>query len=143
MVPVWDTLFEDSVPPLKRRVALSWTKHHHEDMLEAKRVLSLEERGMLQVLHDLYCRRLGVLHDDPRFIAGQAGIDVRRWTRLRDKLLQNGLIEIAGDRLNCTLKRDMVADGIKRMEDGAKAGRASGLARRSNDRAAGFRVPKL
>lgn len=98
---------------------------------------------MLQVLHDIYCRRFGVLPDDPRFIAGQAGIDVRLWRRLRGKLLEQRFIETDGEMLVCTLKREVVAEAIKRMEDGAKGGRASGRARRSNDRAARFSVPRL
>ncbi len=140
---MWDSLFDDPPPPRKRRPALAWTQHHHEDMLEAKRVLSLEEHGMLQVLHDMYCRRLGVLPDDPHFIAGHAGIDVRKWRRLRGKLLEQGFIEIVEEKLVCSLKRDAVADAMRRMENGAKGGRASGVARRSKGKPSGWDVPGL
>ena len=129
--------------PLKPPVRLRWTMHDHEEMLEAKRVLSLEEHGMLQVLHDLYCRRSGMLPDDAKFIAGQAGETPARWKRIRSELLRKGLLETDGKSLICTLKRDAVRDGIKRLEDGAKGGRASGAARRSRSRVAGFTVPTL
>lgn len=140
---VWEVPLDLCEVPRKRRVMLRWTMHEHESMLDAKRVLSLEEHGMLQVLHDLYCGRLGVLYDQARFIAGQAGIDPRVWKRIRGKLLELGFLETDGDRLICTLKREAVSQSIKLMENGAKGGRASGEARRGRNRPTGFKVPAL
>lgn len=138
-----DFLSEPGDPPRRRVPTLRWTEHEHYTMLEAKRVLTLEEHGMLQVLHDLYCHRSGALPDDPKFIAGQAGITPVRWKRIKSVLLDKGFLVIDGENLMCSLKREAVSDGIKRMDDGRKGGKASAAARRSRGRPAGFSVPEL
>lgn len=80
-------------------MSLPYYKRFPRDFLEATIGLSFEVKGAFAIVLDLIYMRDGRLPDDARYIAGQLGCSVRKWTAIRAELVaagkltaQNGII---------------------------------------------------
>lgn len=56
--------------------------------------MSLEVKGAYAIVLDLIYMRDGRLPDDARFIAGQLGCSVRKWSAIRDELIARGKLTV-------------------------------------------------
>lgn len=73
---------------------LRWYKRDPRAALAGMRGLTLEERGAYNTILDLiYCHD-GALEDDPHAICGELGCNIRRWRRLKARLLDLGKIYV-------------------------------------------------
>lgn len=74
-----------------------WHPRDHEAALRETQCLSLEECGAYTKLLDLIFDRKGPFPDDPRLLAGLMRVTLRRWSVLRAKLIETGLIYPSAD----------------------------------------------
>jgi uncharacterized protein YdaU (DUF1376 family) len=79
------------------RRKLPWYKRNPRDYLNATRELTPEERGIYNDIIELLYLRDRPIPDDPRFIAGFVGVSVRKWSIVRQSLLDADKIIIRGD----------------------------------------------
>ena len=84
------------IKPRKRRSHEidPWYKRYARDFHEGTRKLSLEERGAYSDIIDLIFMAGGPIEDDDKGIAFKLCIDVRKWKRLRSRLLSVGKLYI-------------------------------------------------
>lgn len=71
-------------------MSLPYYKRFPRDFLDGTIGLSLETKGAYAIVLDLIYMRDGRLADDARYIAGQLGCSVRKWTSIRDELIARG-----------------------------------------------------
>lgn len=71
-------------------MSLAYYKRFPRDFLEGTIGLSFEEKGAYAIVLDLIYMRDGKLQDDGRYIAGQLGCSVRKWSSIRDALVSKG-----------------------------------------------------
>lgn len=84
------------IKPRKRRSHEidPWYKRYARDFHEGTRKLTLEERGAYSDIIDLIFMAGGPIEDDDKGIAFKLCIDVRKWKRLRARLLSVGKLYI-------------------------------------------------
>lgn len=75
-------------------MSLPYYKKFPRDFLEGTVGMSLELKGAYAIVLDLIYMRDGRLPDDARYIAGQLGCSVRKWTSLRNQLVEMGKINV-------------------------------------------------
>jgi len=75
-------------------MSLPYYKRFPRDFLEGSIGMGLETKGAYAIVLDLIYMRDGRLPDDPRFIAGQLGCSVRKWTAIREELIARGKLKI-------------------------------------------------
>jgi uncharacterized protein YdaU (DUF1376 family) len=86
---------------------LPWYKRNPKDMLSATRQLTLEERAAFNDILDLLYLHDRPLADNPRFLSSFIGVSVRKWSALRQALLDAGkLIEHDGYLTNERFERE-------------------------------------
>lgn len=74
-----------------------WYKRYGCDFIVGTMALTLEERGAYSLVLDLIYDRGGPIPDDARWLAGVCGISLRKWRKIRDRLIDAGkVIEIDG-----------------------------------------------
>lgn len=71
-------------------MSLPYYKRFPRDFLDGTIGLSLETKGAYAIILDLIYMRDGRLADDARYIAGQLGCSVRKWTVIRAELIARG-----------------------------------------------------
>jgi Restriction endonuclease/Protein of unknown function (DUF1376) len=98
--------------------------------LDGMRGLSFEERGALDAVLDLIYLNEGAVADDEDYIVKCLGCDVRPWRRLRDRLIELGLIyAVDGALRNARADREC-AEALQRRAIAQAGGVASGKSRR-------------
>lgn len=73
-------------------MSLPYYKRFPRDFLEGTIGLSFEVKGAYAIVLDLIYMRDGRLPDDARYIAGQLGCSVRKWSAIRAALISAGKI---------------------------------------------------
>lgn len=118
-------------------MSLPYYKRFPRDFLDGTIGLSLETKGAYGIVLDLIYMRDGRLRDDARYIAGQLGCSVRKWTAIRGELIARGkLICLAGFISNFRadyLLEDTRKYQDKQAENRAKPNKNSDLEKRSSD----------
>gem|GEM_PF-3543127 len=77
--------------------AQPYHKRYHSDALAGFMSLTLEERGAYQTLLDMIYDRGGPIIGNDRLIAGYMGGSLRKWTALREILVEKGKIRVLDD----------------------------------------------
>jgi uncharacterized protein YdaU (DUF1376 family) len=75
-------------------MSLPYYKRFPRDFLEGSIGMGLEVKGAFAIVLDLIYMRDGRLPDDARFIAGQLGCSVRKWTAIREELIARGKLQV-------------------------------------------------
>lgn len=75
-------------------MSLPYYKRFPRDFLEGTIGLSFEAKGAYAIVLDLIYMRDGNLPNDPRYIAGQLGCSVRKWTALLAELVEKGKLQV-------------------------------------------------
>lgn len=104
---------------------IKWYKRDPDAALAGMAVLTLEERGAYTTVLDLIYSLQGNLRDDDRYIAGWLNCDVRKWRRIRRRLIDLEKLYLNGGNLrNGRADRELDA-AQHRIASAADAGRAS------------------
>jgi uncharacterized protein YdaU (DUF1376 family) len=77
-------------------MSLPYYKRFPRDFLEGTIGLSFETKGAYAIVLDLIYMRDGRLPDDARYIAGQLGCSVRKWTGILADLVAAGKLQVEG-----------------------------------------------
>lgn len=77
-------------------MSLPYYKRFPRDFLEGTIGLSFEVKGAYAIVLDLIYMRDGRLPDDARYIAGQLGCSVRKWTAILAELVAAGKLRVVG-----------------------------------------------
>jgi uncharacterized protein YdaU (DUF1376 family) len=75
-------------------MSLPYYKRFPRDFLEGSIGMGLETKGAYAIVLDLIYMRDGRLPDDARFIAGQLGCSVRKWSSIREELIARGKLTV-------------------------------------------------
>ena len=75
-------------------MSLPYYKRFPRDFLEGTIGLSFETKGAYAIVLDLIYMRSGQLPDDARYIAGQLGCSVRKWSAIREELIARGKLQV-------------------------------------------------
>ena len=73
---------------------MAYYKRYPRDFIDGTTSLSLELIGAYTLILDLIYMRDGKLMDDARFIAGFLRVSLRKWTAIRDDLLEAGKLHL-------------------------------------------------
>lgn len=76
---------------------LPYYKRYPRDLIEGTVNMPFEEKCAYAFLLDLIYVHEGNLPDDPRWIAGQLNVSVRKWKSLRSALIERGKIQVSGE----------------------------------------------
>lgn len=76
---------------------LPYYKRYPRDFLEGTVGMEFELKAAYALVLDLIYMQGGELRDDPRYISGLLGMSVRKWNRLREKLLELGKIYVENE----------------------------------------------
>jgi uncharacterized protein YdaU (DUF1376 family) len=101
---------------------LKWHKRNHHFMLADVADLTLEEGGAYNQLLDLLYIHDGAIEDDDRSNARLMRLDVRKWRRIRDRLLDRKKLYRNGPTLRSEIADRGVEDGRKSLENAKRAG---------------------
>lgn len=121
---------------------LQWHRRNNSEMLDvARRLRNLEAFGALCGFIDLYCERAGDIHpDDDGLIAGNLGIDIRKWRSIKKRLLASGYLEERYNRLVSSVAEKALHDGLARIHNAKRAGRQSAANRAETQREPGLNL---
>lgn len=111
-------------------MSLPYYKRFPRDFLEGTIGLSFEVKGAYAIVLDLIYMRDGRLPDDARYIAGQLGCSVRKWTAIRAELVEAGKI-IAELGFISNLRADYLTEETRKYQD--KQAEISAKPRKNND----------
>lgn len=118
--------------------ARPWYRRFPDNFIGGTVGLSLEEKGAYSLILDLMYVRGGPIPDEPRYIAGVCNCSVRKWTAIRQRLIDVGKIVVAdGYLVNGRAQSEMAkADEVaeKLAENGSKGGFKSGETRRASNK---------
>ena len=113
---------------------IRWYKRDPNAALTGMAVLTLEERGAYNTVLDLIYALEGNLRDDDRQIAGWMRCDVRRWRRIRRRLIDLEKLYLHGGCLrNARADRELDA-AQHRYRSAAIAGKSSWATRKEKMR---------
>jgi len=108
-------------------VSARWYKRCGADFIHGTMMLSLEEKGAYSLCLDLIYDRGGPIPDDARWLSGVCGVSMRKWSALRQRLLDLGKLEADNGFLsNPRADLEIVSAELssrERAETGAKGGR--------------------
>lgn len=76
---------------------LPYYKRYPRDFMEGAAGMSFEIKGAYAIILDLIYLHGGELPDDPRYIAGQLSLSVRKWNSIKNQLVESGKISVTGD----------------------------------------------
>lgn len=106
-----------------------WYKRCGADFIEGTMGLSLEEKGAYSLCLDLIYSHGGPIADDARWLAGICGVSVRKWSALRQRLIDTDKLFAEGGRLgNKRASKELfISSEIsrERAENGSKGGNKS------------------
>ena len=117
-------------------MSLPYYKRFPRDFLDGTIGLCLETKGAYAIVLDLIYMRDGRLADDARYIAGQLGCSVRKWTAIRKELLTAGKIQCANGIIS-NFRADYLTEESRKYQDNQRE--IAGLPRKNNT----LRQPKL
>lgn len=104
-----------------------WYKRCGADFIHGTMMLTLEEKGAYSLCLDLIYDRGGPIPDDARWLSGVCGVSTRKWSAIRDKLIELGKIVASGGMIsNSRADFELVSSELharKLAESGAKGGR--------------------
>jgi uncharacterized protein YdaU (DUF1376 family) len=109
-------------------VSLPYYKRFPRDFLDGTIGLCLETKGAYAIVLDLIYMRDGRLSDDARYIAGQLGCSVRKWTAIRNELLEAGKIQCANGVIS-NFRADYLTEESRKYQD--KQREIAGLPRKN------------
>lgn len=110
-------------------MSLPYYKRFPRDFLDGTIGLCLETKGAYAIVLDLIYMRDGRLADDARYIAGQLGCSVRKWTAIRKELLTAGKIQCA-DGIISNFRADYLTEESRKYQDNQRE--IAGLPRKNN-----------
>jgi uncharacterized protein YdaU (DUF1376 family) len=110
-------------------VSLPYYKRFPRDFLDGTIGLCLETKGAYAIVLDLIYMRDGRLADDARYIAGQLGCSVRKWTSIRKELLAAGKIQCANGIIS-NFRADYLTEESRKYQDNQRE--IAGLPRKNN-----------
>lgn len=106
---------------------MRWYKRFGADFIDGTMSLTLEEKGAYSLCLDLIYSRGGAIPDDPRWLAGICNVSLRKWARLRQRLINlEKLVEANGLLSNARADTEIASAKLssrKLSESGAKGGR--------------------
>ncbi len=74
-----------------------WYKRYPADAITGMLMLSLEQKGAYSTVIDLIYLHGGPIEDDARYLSHCCGCSVRKWTALRDRLIDLGKLYLTAD----------------------------------------------
>lgn len=110
-------------------MSLPYYKRFPRDFLDGTIGLCLETKGAYAIVLDLIYMRDGRLADDARYIAGQLGCSVRKWTAIRKELLTAGKIQCANGIIS-NFRADYLTEESRKYQDNQRE--IAGLPRKNN-----------
>lgn len=110
---------------------LQWHRRNNSEMLDvARRLRDIEAYGALCGFIDLFCERAGDIRpEDDGLIAGNLGIDIRKWRSIKKRLIASGHLEERYNRLVSAVAEKALHDGLARIQNAQRAGRQSAVNR--------------
>jgi uncharacterized protein YdaU (DUF1376 family) len=104
-----------------------WYKRCGADFIHGTMGLSLEEKGAYSLCLDLMYDHEGPIPDDARWLAGICGVSIRKWTAIRNRLVEAGKLDVVDGRLINSRALFEIENAAKShrnaVETGAKGGR--------------------
>jgi uncharacterized protein YdaU (DUF1376 family) len=97
-------------------VSLPYYKRFPRDFLEGTIGLSFEVKGAYAIVLDLIYMRDGRLPDDARYISGQLGCSVRKWTAILAELVQAGKLQVVGGIIS-NFRADYLTEESRKYQD--------------------------
>jgi uncharacterized protein YdaU (DUF1376 family) len=97
-------------------VSLPYYKRFPRDFLEGTIGLSFEVKGAYAIVLDLIYMRDGRLPDDARYIAGQLGCSVRKWTAILAELVEAGKLQVVGGIIS-NFRADYLTEESRKYQD--------------------------
>lgn len=97
-------------------MSLPYYKRFPRDFLEGTIGLSFETKGAYAIVLDLIYMRDGRLPDDARYIAGQLGCSVRKWTAILADLVAAGKLHVA-DGVISNFRADYLTEESRKYQD--------------------------
>lgn len=116
-------------------MSLPYYKRFPRDFLEGSIGMGLEVKGAYAIVLDLIYMRDGRLPDDARFIAGQLGCSVRKWTAIREELIARGKLQVH-EGIISNFRADYLTEESRSYQD--KQAEIAGRPRKNN----GLQQPK-
>ena len=111
-------------------MSLPYYKRFPRDFLDGTIGLCLETKGAYAIVLDLIYMRDGRLADDARYIAGQLGCSVRKWSAIRKELLEAGKIQCANGIIS-NFRADYLTEESRKYQD--KQREIAGLPRKNKE----------
>lgn len=111
-------------------MSLPYYKRFPRDFLDGTIGLCLETKGAYAIVLDLIYMRDGRLSDDARYIAGQLGCSVRKWSAIRKELLEAGKIQCANGIIS-NFRADYLTEESRKYQD--KQREIAGLPRKNKE----------
>lgn len=112
-----------------------WYKRYGADFVHGTLGLTLEEKGAYSLCLDLIYDRGGPIPDDARWLAGVCGVSLRKWTSLRDRLIQTGKLVASPGHLSNTRAEREIEIAAKTARKHAESGAKGGYKRAENEAA--------
>lgn len=97
-------------------MSLPYYKRFPRDFLEGTIGLSFETKGAYAIVLDLIYMRDGRLPDDARYIAGQLGCSVRKWTAILSELVAAGKLQVL-DGIISNFRADYLTEESRKYQD--------------------------
>ena len=97
-------------------MSLPYYKRFPRDFLEGTIGLSFEVKGAYAIVLDLIYMRDGRLPDDARYIAGQLGCSVRKWSAIRSELVEAGKLQVVGGIIS-NFRADYLTEESRKYQD--------------------------
>ena len=97
-------------------MSLPYYKRFPRDFLEGTIGLSFEVKGAYAIVLDLIYMRDGRLPDDARYISGQLGCSVRKWTAILAELVQAGKLQVVGGIIS-NFRADYLTEESRKYQD--------------------------
>lgn len=110
-------------------MSLPYYKRFPRDFLEGSIGMSLETKGAYAIVLDLIYMRDGRLPDDARYIAGQLGCSVRKWTAIRSELIDAGKLTVTNGIIT-NFRADYLTEESRKYQD--KQAEIAGNPRKNN-----------
>jgi uncharacterized protein YdaU (DUF1376 family) len=97
-------------------VSLPYYKRFPRDFLEGTIGLSFEVKGAYAIVLDLIYMRDGRLPDDARYISGQLGCSVRKWSAILAELVEAGKLQVVGGIIS-NFRADYLTEESRKYQD--------------------------
>lgn len=97
-------------------MSLPYYKRFPRDFLEGTIGLSFETKGAYAIVLDLIYMRSGRLPDDARYIAGQLGCSVRKWSAIREELIARGKLQVHEGFIS-NFRADYLTEELRKYQD--------------------------